>query len=121
MARFIVTSGSHFQPLTYDELVKPLMQMTEAQNKAQDAYDQISMETNALENYISQNPGDENARAMYDNYKAKLSALQNNLWNNGYSSQTARDLSVARAGYAGDVTRLATAIKNTSRHSIIVV
>lgn len=117
MARFIVTSGSHFQPLTYDELVKPLMQMTEAQNKAQDAYDQISMETNALENYISQNPEDKRARAMYDNYKSKLTALQNNLWNNGYSGQTARDLSAARAGYAGDITRLATAIKNRQDRS----
>lgn len=117
MARFIVTSGSHFQPFTYNELVEPLMQMTEAQNNAQEAYDHISMETNALENYISQNPEDERARAMYDNYKSKLTALQNNLWNNGYSGQTARDLSAARAGYAGDITRLATAIKNRQDRS----
>lgn len=117
MARFIVTSGSHFQPFTYNELVEPLMQMTEAQNNAQEAYDHISMETNALENYISQNPEDERARAMYDNYKSKLTALQNNLWNNGYSGQTARDLSAARAGYAGDITRLATAIKNRQERS----
>ena len=117
MARFIVTSGSHFQPFTYNELVEPLMQMTEAQNNAQEAYDHISMETNALENYISQNPEDKRARAMYDNYKSKLTALQNNLWNNGYSGQTARDLSAARAGYAGDITRLATAIKNRQDRS----
>ena len=35
MARYIVTSGTQFTPFTYDELVRPLAQMTEAHNEAQ--------------------------------------------------------------------------------------
>ena len=117
MARYLVTSSSHFEPLTYDELVKPLAQMTEAHNNAQAAYDQISLETNALENYISNNPEDAQARALYDNYKNKLLSLQQNLWNNGYTTQTASDLSAARAGYASDVLRLQKAVQARQERS----
>lgn len=117
MARYLVTSSSHFEPLTYDELVKPLAQMTEAHNNAQAAYDQISLETNALENYISKNPEDAQARALYDNYKNKLLNLQQNLWNNGYTTQTASDLSAARAGYASDVLRLQKAVQARQERS----
>lgn len=103
MAKFLVTSGSYFQPFTYDEMVKPLAQMAEAQNAAQDAYDALSMETAALEGYISQNEDDVEARALYDNYMKRLNTLQDNLWGYGYTPQTRRDLSLARSGYAQNI------------------
>ena len=117
MPKFIVTSGSTFQPFTYDQLVKPIQQMAEAHNVTQDAYDQISLETNALRNYITDNPEDAQAKAMYDSYMDKLTNLQNNLWSNGYNAQTRRDLAAARAGYASDITRLGTAIKARQERS----
>lgn len=117
MPKFIVTSGSTFQPFTYDQLVKPIQQMAEAHNATQDAYDQISLETNALRNYITDNPEDAQAKAMYDSYMDKLATLQNNLWSNGYNAQTRRDLAAARAGYASDITRLGTAIKARQERS----
>lgn len=117
MAKYLVTSGSTFRPFSYDELAKPLQQMAEAHNASQDAYDQISLETNALKNYITDNPEDAQAKAMYDSYINKLQTLQNNLWQNGYTAQTRRDLSVARAGYASDVTRLAKAVKDRQERS----
>ena len=103
MPKFIVTSGSHFQPFTYDEMVKPLMQMAEAQNSAQDAYDLLSMETAALEDYLTENEDDAMARGLYNNYRQRLESLQNNLWGNGYTPQTRRDLALARTGYAQDI------------------
>ena len=115
MPKFLVTSGSHFTPFTYDELVKPLAQMAEAQNATQDAYDAMSLETEALRNYISDK--DVNAKRMYDNYTAKLKALQDNLWNNGYNAQARRDLSSAREGYASDILRLQTAVKSRQERS----
>lgn len=117
MPKYLVTSGSHFTPFTYDELAKPLMQMQEAHNAAQDAYDTLSLETNALQNYITDNPGDARAKSMYDSYMNKLSALQDNLWRNGYNSQTRRDLSLARSAYASDITPVATAIRNRQERS----
>lgn len=117
MPKFLVTNDSYFQPFTYDELAKPIMQTVEAHNAAQDAYDQLSMETSALGRYITDNPGDVEAKRMYDSYLARLNSLQDNLWNNGYNASTRRDLAVARAGYAGDITRLQSAIKARQERS----
>lgn len=117
MSRYIVTSGSHFDPFTYDELAKPLIQATEVHNATADAYDKLSMETGALERYITDNPGDSKARAIYDGYKQKLQSLQDNLWKNGITAQTRRDLAAARAGYANDISRLESAIKARQERS----
>lgn len=117
MPKFLVTSGSYFQPFTYDELSKPVVQAVEAHNAAQDAYDQLSMETSALGRYITENPDDVNAKRMYDSYLVKLNSLQDNLWNNGYNAATRRDLASARAGYASDITRLQAAIKARQERS----
>lgn len=111
MPKFIVTSGSYFQPFTYDELAKPIMQTVEAHNAAQDSYDTLVAETEALRQYIMREPNDSEARRMYDSYTEKLTNLQNNLWERGYNAGTRRDLALARAGYASDITRLGTAIK----------
>lgn len=112
MARYIVTSRSHFQPFTYDELVKPLQQMTDVHNAAQDAYDQMTMDTNALDGYIDAEK-DRDARRLYDNYRKRLRELQDNLWEYGLTPQTRKNLSDARASYANDIRRLQNAV--TSR------
>ena len=117
MPKYLVTSGSHFTPFTYDELVKPVAHMQQVHDAAQDAYDQLNLETSALRRYISDNPADSQAKAMYDNYMDKLTTLQNNLWNNGVNAQTRRDLAAARGAYASDITRLATAVKNRQERS----
>ncbi len=111
MSKFLVTNGSNFTPFTYDELVKPLMYVQEQHNKAQDVYDQLGLEMSAIEHYITDNPDDADAKAMYDGYKKKLAALQQNLWDNGVTVQTRRDLAAAKSAYASDIARLQTAIK----------
>ena len=117
MSRFIVTSGSDFRPFSYDELMKPVQASAEAHAAAADAYDQLSMETEALGRYISQNDDDAEARALYDNYVKKLGDLQNNLWSNGFTARTRRDLSSARSAYANDITRLKSAIEARQERS----
>jgi len=117
MAKYLVTSGSYFQPFTYDELAKPVMQAAEMHRATQDAYDQYNMEAEALRHYLETEPDDSNARRMYESYMTKLQNLQNNLWSNGYNAQTRRDLAAARAGYASDITRLGTAIELRQKRS----
>lgn len=111
MAKFLVTSGSYFDPFTYDELAKPIQQTVEAHNVTQDAYETLVSETEALRQYIMREPENSEARMLYDSYTKKLENLQNNLWQRGYNAGTRRDLSIARAGYASDITRLGSAIK----------
>ena len=110
MPKFLVTSGSYFEPYTYDQLSKPVIQTVEVHNASQDVYDQLSMETSALGRYITDNPGDAEAKRMYDSYLSRLNSLQDNLWNNGYNASTRRDLAAARAGYANNISRLQAAI-----------
>lgn len=117
MPKFLVTQGSYFQPFTYDELVKPLQQMADAQNTTQDAYDTMSLETEALRQYITDNPDDARAKELYDNYVSRLANLQNNLWGNGYTPQTRRDLSLARSGFANSINPLKEAIQRRQEQS----
>ena len=53
MPKYLVTSGSHFEPFTYDELVKPVAAAQQAHEQAQDLYDALEMDTAALDRYIS--------------------------------------------------------------------
>lgn len=111
MAKFIVTSGSTFDPFTYDELVKPLEASQKAHDAAEEVYSNLDMETSAFARYITDNPDDRNAKALYDNYLEKLHTLQEDLWNNGVTNKTKRELATARSAYASDILRLQTAIK----------
>ena len=79
MPKYLVTSGSHYEPFSYNELVAPIAQMQEAHNAAQDAYDALNLDTESLRRYITDNPEDANAKALYDNYIDKLTTLQQNL------------------------------------------
>lgn len=117
MPRYLTTQGSLFDPFSYEELARPIRNMAEIHRQTQDAYDTLSMETEALRNYITDNPDDSKAKAMYDNYISSLDTLQNNLWNNGYNAQTRRDLARARAGYASDITRIQKAITDRQERS----
>lgn len=117
MPKFIVTRDSYFRPLDYAELVRPVAHMQEVHNATQDAYDKLNLESSALRQYISDNPEDSDARALYDSYMTNLDRLQENLWKHGVSAQTRRDLSAARAGYASDITRLAAAIQSRQERS----
>lgn len=116
MSRFIVTSGSHFNPFTYDELMKPVAQAQEVHNNIQDTYNNLETDTSTLDTYISKE-NDVKARELYDSYRNKLSNLQENLWKNGITASTKRDLSVARNAYASDIARLQAAIKNRQDRS----
>lgn len=116
MAGYIVPSGANFTPFSYDELVKPIQQFTEAQNAAAENYDKLAMDTEALRNYIDET-NDPQAMQMYNNYVQKLQTLQDNLWSRGYNAGTIRDLSAARAGYASDITRIAKAIEDRQTRS----
>lgn len=117
MPRFIVTNGSYFEPLSYEELVKPVAVAQEAQNSAEEAYATLGTEASALGQYISDNTGDVKAKALYDSYISRLNTLQDNLWKNGYNAQTRQDLASARAGYAKDITRLMSAVKTRQERS----
>ena len=117
MPKFIVTSGQSFMPFSYEELAAPVMQTAELHRATQDVYDQIGMETAALQRYIDQEEENSLARSMYEDYQAKLTNLQNNLWQNGYNASTRRDLSAAKNGFSNNILRLQQAVKDRQERS----
>lgn len=116
MAKFIVTE-SNFTPFTYDELVKPIAALQEKHDKAQEMYDALDMEASAMKRYLDNDAEDSEIRKAYDATMAKLSDLQENLWNNGINARTKRDLSVAKSSYASTMPRIQEAIKKRQADS----
>lgn len=116
MAKFLVTSGSNFDPFTYDELVKPVERMQQEYDASQDAYAALNLEADAIRQYISDSEDDRKARTIYDNYNRQLQDLQEELWANGVTAKTRRGLSAARAGYA-DMARVQKAIESRQARS----
>ena len=118
MPRFIQTKSSHFEPFSYEQLVAPITRLQDVHDETQNAYDQLSMDTKALEQYLSSdNDKDIRAKELYNDYLEKLNTLQDNLWTNGVTAQTRRDLSAARASYAGNIVRLQKAIQDRQNRS----
>lgn len=118
MPKFIVTDSSYFQPFTYDELARPVMESAEMQRSAQDVYDDLGAQTEAIRHYISEDPNmDVKTRKMYEDYLSRLQGLQENLWDRGYNAQTRRDLALARRGFASDINRIAKAIDARQKRS----
>lgn len=112
MAKYITTTGSYFDPFTYEELARPVIDAQAEHNAAADAYDALGMETSALERYIGEGEGNAEARKLYDSYQEKLANLQNALWEQGVNANTRRGLAAARNGYASDIARLQKAIQS---------
>lgn len=116
MARYIATSGSNFTPFSLEELITPLQRVQTVHDAAADAYDTLNLETEAIRQYITENPGDSQALAIYNNYHNQLEKLQNGLWENGVNAQTRRDLAAARASF-GEMGKVKTAIENRQKRS----
>lgn len=111
MARYLPTSESNFKPFSFDEMVAPLKHMQERHDTASYIYDELDMETEAIRQYITDNPDDSVARDIYNNYSSKLQALKDNLWNKGVTATTGRDLSKARSSF-NEMGKVKTAIQN---------
>ena len=112
MARFLLTSGAKFTPFEYDDLVKPLAQMTEAHSKTQEALDTLALEAGNIGSQIGNGADDARARALYQAYMDQVQQVSDDLYSHGYSIGAARGLSGARARYGTDITKINNAIEN---------
>lgn len=117
MAKYLVTSGSKFEPMSYDDLVKPLMQATEAHKETQAAYDELAANAESIGQMIGTGPGSDNARAMYENYMTSLNSYVDDLYKNGYDISAMRGLSSMRAQYGKNITGIANALERRRKVS----
>ena len=77
MSRFIVTSGSHFTPFSYDELVKPIAQYTEAYNTAQQEADTLAMQAGAIGSMLGNK--DVRTKEMFNSYMNDINNDNNSI------------------------------------------
>lgn len=112
MAKYIVTSGAKFNPFSYDELVRPIAEATQAHNATQEQLDTLAMQAGSIASMIGTGKDNDRTRALYDSYMQKLNQVADELYNNGYSSVAANGLSSARKLYGTDVSKIQAAITN---------
>ena len=112
MARFIITNGSLFDPYTYDELVKPLEQATQAHIQQQEALDALGYQAEEIGAQIGNAEDDAEARSIYDTYMKMYDDTANELYNNGISAVTANNFSKARRYFAKNMLRVNNALQN---------
>lgn len=117
MAKFLVTSGSKFDPMSYDEIIKPLAQATEVHKETQAAYDELAANAESIGQMIGTGPGSEHARKMYDDYMNSMNSYIDDLYENGYSVSAMRGLSTMRAQYGKNITGIANALERRRKVS----
>lgn len=108
MARFIATSGSYFEPFSYEQLVAPIQQATEAQNLAAETADTLDMQAGAIASMLDDSSP--KFKALYDSYLKSSEEFANELWDKGYSANSARRLSALRRMYGNNITKINAAI-----------
>lgn len=102
-----LTINSEFRPFTYDELVKPLQDYTEAYNKVEEQYSTLAQQTEAWKNIATQENSPE-AYAMYKKYSDELNTMVED-FSRGMTIQNRRALSGLKSRYASEITPIANA------------
>lgn len=102
-----LTLNSEFKPFTYDELIKPLSDYTEAYNKVEEQYSTLAQQTEAWKNIATQENSPE-AYAMYKKYSDELNAVIDD-FSRGMTAQNRSKLAGLKARYTSEITPIATA------------
>lgn len=85
----LIQSNLRFNPYSYEEIVKPLEQLTEAHNQAEQNLAAIKMQSTGAETIFQSDPDSESAKTLAA-YQTALTEAQNNLNTTGYNSNTAK-------------------------------
>lgn len=102
-----LTLNSEFRPFTYDELVKPLSDYTEAYNKVEEQYSTLAQQTEAWKNIATQENSPE-AYAMYKRYSDELNAVVED-FSRGMTVQNRSKLAGLKSRYASEITPISIA------------
>lgn len=110
MAGYNLVMGAKFRPFTYDELVKPINTLTEAQYAAEDAMYEMNAKASLYEQLLGE-AEDSASRKMYNDFATALRQGAEDLYRHGYNARTRRGLMAARQAYASNIVPLEEAKK----------
>lgn len=103
MANYSLVINSKFKPFTYDELMKPVHDSTEAHQEVEAAYGALDTQASKWEHMANQ-ATDEKAYTMYKTYADDLRAQADNLAKNGLNALSRKDLLTMQRRYAQEIT-----------------
>lgn len=103
MANYSLVINSKFRPFTYDELMKPVHDSTEAHQEVEAAYGALDTQASKWEHMANQ-ATDEKAYTMYKTYADDLRAQADNLAKNGLNALSRKDLLTMQRRYAQEIT-----------------
>ena len=90
---------SKFRPFSYDEMVKPLLQQTLAQQELENAYGELNAKASVWENLASNEDPDSEAYQLYSSYANDLRASADQLAKEGLNATSRRSMLITPCNY----------------------
>lgn len=105
MAANILTIGSKFNPLSFDEMAKPLIMYKQEADKLEEEMNKYEEQGDVIGSLI--NPtSDIEANKLYTTFKNNAISATNDFYNNGLNSNTRKNLLNLKRNYAENMTKI---------------
>lgn len=105
MAANVLTIGSKFNPLSFDEIAKPLIMYKQEADKLEEEMNKYEEQGDVIGSLI--NPAsDIEANKLYTTFKNNAISATNDFYNNGLNSNTRKNLLNLKRNYAENMTKI---------------
>ena len=105
MAANVLTIGSNFNPLSFDEMAKPLIMYKQEADKLEEEMNKYEEQGDVIGSLI--NPtSDIEANKLYTTFKNNAISATNDFYNNGLNSNTRKNLLNLKRNYAENMTKI---------------
>lgn len=105
MAANVLTIGSKFNPLSFDEIAKPLIMYKQEADKLEEEMNKYEEQGDVIGSLI--NPtSDIEANKLYTTFKNNAISATNDFYNNGLNSNTRKNLLNLKRNYAENITKI---------------
>lgn len=108
MAATILNVGSKFNPLSFDEMVKPYLMYKQEADKTEAAINDYTEKGDVIGSLIDPNR-DTEASALYNQFNEAAQSAITNFYNNGYTPDVKKSLLNLRQNYATNMSKIQSA------------
>lgn len=105
MAATILNVGSKFNPLSFDEMVKPYLMYKQEADKTEAAINDYTEKGDVIGSLIDPNR-DTEASALYNQFNEAAQSAITNFYNNGYTPDVKKSLLNLRQNYATNMSKI---------------
>lgn len=105
MAATILNVGSKFNPLSFDEMVKPYLMYKQEADKTEAAINDYTEKGDVIGSLIDSNR-DTEASALYNQFNEAAQSAITNFYNNGYTPDVKKSLLNLRQNYATNMSKI---------------